>query len=223
MLACLCLHPLRRTGACCCLTSGVSCTARSGTAPTGCCRQSTSFATRWPTSGEPAGVTLQVKTAGTAATCWLLPGVPPQSTVFFSLTALLPAPGGLPQSQCTPTHAGTPPSPTPAPASVPYTHMLRTPPCPSVSSPPALGYVPLCLCAPCRFGNLITKADWSLLSVDEGMASYLEYKCMDAVHPQLAGTSDVLFARQATPHTWDGAGGGAGGRCCMAGAAEVAA
>lgn len=33
--------------------------------------------------------------------------------------------------------------------------------------------------AACRFGNLITKQDWTLVSVDEGIASFLEYKCMN--------------------------------------------
>ena len=146
MLACLCLHPPCRTGACCCLTSGASCTARSGTAPTGCCRQSTSFATRWPTSGEPAGVTLQVKTAGTAATCWLLPGVPPQSTVSFpSQHFCLRLAASLKANAHPHTLAHPAPRPHPLPC---RTHIhsehLPAPPCP----PLPLSFTCLCASAP---------------------------------------------------------------------------
>ncbi|KAL4439398.1 hypothetical protein ABPG77_008727 [Micractinium sp. CCAP 211/92] len=36
------------------------------------------------------------------------------------------------------------------------------------------------------FGNLITKQDWTLVSVDEGIASFLEYKCMNYLGSTLA-------------------------------------
>ena len=43
------------------------------------------------------------------------------------------------------------------------------------------------------FGNLVTSADWTQLSLDEGTASWLEYKCMQALAPQM--NSDVLIYR----------------------------
>lgn len=42
-----------------------------------------------------------------------------------------------------------------------------------------LGITGLNCWSPCRFGNLATKADWTQVSVDEGLASYLEYPCME--------------------------------------------
>ena len=45
----------------------------------------------------------------------------------------------------------------------------------------------------CRLGNLVTKSDWTQLSMDEGWATYLEYKCVEAVHPTFANIGPALF------------------------------
>ena len=37
------------------------------------------------------------------------------------------------------------------------------------------------------FGNLITAADWPDLTVNEGLASFMEYKCLQGVLPDLPG------------------------------------
>lgn len=46
---------------------------------------------------------------------------------------------------------------------------------------------------------MATKEDWTQLSVDEGIATYLEYPCMERVQAKLAGTAPVLFTRGLTP------------------------
>jgi len=35
------------------------------------------------------------------------------------------------------------------------------------------------------FGNLVTTQDWAQLTVNEGVASFMEYKCVEAAFPYM--------------------------------------
>ncbi|KAK9823867.1 hypothetical protein WJX72_006025 [[Myrmecia] bisecta] len=47
------------------------------------------------------------------------------------------------------------------------------------------------------FGNLVTCADWTQLTVNEGVASFMEYKCLEAVAPEMS--APALFHLATTP------------------------
>ncbi|KAK9811131.1 hypothetical protein WJX73_005144 [Symbiochloris irregularis] len=47
------------------------------------------------------------------------------------------------------------------------------------------------------FGNLVTTATWEDLTVNEGMASFMEYKCVEAVFPEMSASA--LFQLATSP------------------------
>ncbi|KAL0033662.1 hypothetical protein WJX79_010747 [Trebouxia sp. C0005] len=48
------------------------------------------------------------------------------------------------------------------------------------------------------FGNYVTCKDFDNISVNEGLASFVEYKCISAAFPEMSG--QALFQRATTPH-----------------------
>jgi Peptidase family M1 domain len=59
------------------------------------------------------------------------------------------------------------------------------------------------------FGNLVTCSDWGQLAVNEGVATLMEYKCVEAAAPQMPRRA--LFQFVPTPMGEGGAEAGAGG------------